>query len=452
MEEQPNNKRRNLIFLAVLVVVLFGLVAIFITRSRGTASSGNTNNTATGQVTLQWWGTFLDSTTVQPLLAEYTAANPNVKIQYVNKWPGGSRDGAQTQYYASLDAIFSENNSLALPDIFMVDNTMVGYYENETTPAPASVISASELSANFYPVVATNLVKAGQVRGLPLWVDTLAIVYNRNLLLQAGRQTLPTEWTEFKNLSQQLTTVVGTNRVLGFAAGTTKNASFGTDLLQLLFLQDGINLTDAAGRPAFASNATNAVDTLSFFKGFAGSGGSWSAANADNDALAFMKGNLAMIVAPSWLVNDFLDINRAQSLNLNIGVSKIPQISGSAEINWGNYWANVVASKRPNSVEAWKFLKWVSEPAQLRKLRIEDSKKGRSFSFIYPRADMRTELENTSQYLEPYLRSMSTATSWYMGNGVKLRASLAELIESAGTASNVQSAQTKALEALQDKL
>lgn len=451
MEEQPDNRRRNLIAMAILVVVLFVLIAFFIVRSR-TVTSPNSNNNPSAPVTLQWWGVFLDASTVQPLIDEYNADNPNVKIQYVNKWPGGNRDGAESQYYASLDAVLKENNPLALPDIFMVDNTMVGYYENQTTPAPSSVISATEVATNFYPIVSNNLVKAGQVRGLPLWVDTLAIVYNRNLLLQAGRQTVPTEWTEFKNLSQQLTTVVGTDRILGFAAGTTANTSFGTDLLQLLFLQDGISLTDSTGRPNFANNAA-AVNTLSFFKGFAGTGGSWTAANADNDALAFMKGKLAMLVAPSWRVNDFLDINSSQSLGLNIGVSKMPQISGSAEINWGSYWANVVSSKRPNSVEAWKFIKWLTEPTQLRKLRTADAQKGRSFSFIYPRPDMRAEIEaNAGQYLQPYISAVSSATSWYMGDGVKLRAALAELIESAGAAGNLQTAQTKALEALQSKL
>lgn len=451
MEEQPNNRRRNIIILGVLVVVLFVLVAFFIVRSRAPVTQ-NPGNNANTQITLQWWGVFLDSATVQPLLDEYNRLNPNVRIQYVNRWPGGSRDAAETQYYNGLDTILKENNPLAVPDIFMVDNTMVGYYEDYTAPAPASVLTVNELANNFYPVVVNNMVKGGQVRGLPLWVDTLAIVFNRNLLLQAGRQNVPAEWTEFKSVAQQLTTILGTNQVFGFAAGTTRNASFNTDLLQLLFVQDGVSLIDSTGRPSFG-NSEDAVSTLSFLKSFSANGGSWNPSNTDNDALAFAKGRLAMLLAPSWRVNDLIAINEAQNLGLNIGVAKLPQISGSPEINWGTYWTNVVSSNRPNSVEAWRFLKWMTEPEQLRKLRTNDLARGSEFSFIYPRAAMRSELEDSGgQYMQPFLSAISTATSWYMGNGVAVRTALSELIEDQPVFNNLTDAQRAVINAWQTKL
>lgn len=445
------SNKRNIIIIAVLAVVLLILIIFFLGRLR-TGNNGNNNNTtSTGQAVLQWWGAFLDAATVQPLIDEYEAQNQGIEIQYINKWPGGNRNTAEAAYYGILDQVLKNNNPAELPDIFMVDNTMVGYYENVTTVAPASVITPSEVGQNFYPAVTSNFVKSNQVRGLPLWIDSLAIVYNRNLLAAAGVTQVPNDWQELKNLAQRLTTTLGTTRVFGFAAGTTNNTSFSTELLQLLVRQNNATLTDSRGNASF--NSSDFANALSFLQAFAKEdGGTWDN-SGDNDALRFAKGQLAMLVAPSWRLADLLEVNTSQNLGLNIGVAPMPQIIGSGnQIHWTTYWGNLVTNNRPNSAAAWQFLDWLTQPAQLRKLRQADqAKRSNSSAFIYPRTDMATELQN-DQNLRPYVASLPFAESWYTGNGQKVKAALSELIQSSGGSSQIQGTQTKVQQALTEKL
>jgi multiple sugar transport system substrate-binding protein len=435
-------ERRNLIVLVVLVMMLFLLIAFFISRTATTRTPGTGNQTG-GTITLQWWGVFLEPEVVQPLINEYQAANPNVKIQYANKWPGGNRELATKLYQDELNRILKESNQSALPDIFMVENTWAGYYERHTAAAPASVITPQTVASSFYPAVSQNFVSNNQVKGLPLWMDSLAIIYNRDHLTQAGVSVPDTNWIDFRTLAARLTNRSGGTVRSGFAMGTTKNTSFAQEVYNLLLLQNGVNIATAAGKPQFAANLEGSKTALDFLKSFTSGSGSWDSSQK-TDALAFLEGRVSMIVGPSWRLHDLLALNRKNNLKLNIGVAAIPQLQGQniPTINWASYWGNMVSSNRPNSAEAWKFLNWITQPAQLRKLRTAHAGKQDFFSFIYPRSDMATDLQ-ADPYLRVYNAAMPTAQSWYMVNGYAVRAAFAELIESAGGQSNIQNAQSK---------
>lgn len=418
------------------------LIIFFIIRGRSTTPTNN-NNTG-GQITLQWWGVYLDPDVVNPLIQEYQAQNTNVKIQYANKWPGGNRELAAKLYQDELNRVLKDRNAAAIPDIFMVENTWVGNYERYTAPAPASIVTAQNVSSEFYPAVTQNFVSGGVVRGLPLWMDALAIIYNRDLLTAKSVSTPSTNWVDFRTLALTLTTrQSGRISVGGFAAGLTKSVSFSAEIFNLLLLQNGVTIVNNQGRPVFANSTAAAISAFEFFKSFAGTTGSWDA-TMETDALEFLKKRAAMIVAPSWRYQDLLTLNKANNLGVNIGVAAMPQLQGQNQptINWATYWGNMAAIDRPNSTEAWKFMRWITQPAQLRKLRTNDAAKREFFSFMYPRSDMAADLQ-ADQYLRVFNSSLPTAQSWYMVNGMSVQAAFEELLETSGGSNNLLAIQNK---------
>jgi len=403
----------------------------------------NTNtNTSTGAIELQWRGVFWDERVVQPLIDEYQLLNPGVTIKYANRWPGGRSETAAQSYKDDLDRILKAGNTAEIPDIFMVENTWTGSYENYATPAPSAVIDANSVKANFYPAVTKDFVKGTNVMGLPLWMDTLAIIYNKDLLAAQSLATPPSDLTNFKNKAIQLTArSSGIITSAGFAAGTSGNVGFAPEFLNLLFLQNGVSMVDASGNPIFA-DSDDALTALQYFKSFAGSSGSWDTTQKF-DGIAFLEGKLAMMVTTSWRLNDILSFKDAYALNLNIGVAPMPQIAGQPDINWASYWGLMVANNRPNSAAAWKFMAWLTQPEQLRKLRESEVASRRFFGILYPRTDMQNETDIRSDpYLQNFNSELPSATSWYMVNGLEVRKAFQDLIDSNGTQANISQAQT----------
>lgn len=408
-----------------LKYAVIGLVALVLVG----CTSNNQQGTQSNAITLQWWGVFLDTSAVDSLIKDYESQNPGVTIDYANRWPGGQSDLAGKLYEDNLKRVLKENNPVAIPDIFMIPNTSVGNYENYITPAPTSVIDAETVKTAFFPAVVSDFAKDDVVRGLPLWMDTLAVLYNKNMLASLSISAPPQNWVDFKQLALSLTQrSAGQITRAGFAAGTGTNVNFGPELFNLLLLQNGVAMTDTTGNPVFSTDS-DALTALNFYKEFAASNGSWNS-SFSNDSLAFLQGKAAMIVAPAWRYNDILSFNDKYNLGLSIGVSPIPQLQGQTPpvINWATYFGNVVAKNRPNSGPAWKFITWLTQPEQLRKLNSNLQLTRKFFGILYPRTDMLQDLQS-DQYLRIYNAALPTAQSWYMVNGYTAKNAFIKLLD-----------------------
>jgi multiple sugar transport system substrate-binding protein len=408
-----------------------------------TSSSGTTTS---GEIRLQWWGVFWDQSVVASLITEYETANPGVKVSYVNKWTGGASPVATNLYEDELQRVLRNANPAEIPDIFMVPNGSATNYTTYASAAPTSVIDASAVATAFYPAVTADFVESGQVWGLPFWMDTVAILYHQDLITpnQYSYTTPPTNWNDFKNLAVNITQRSG-NEITraGFAAGTGSNVDFSAEVLFLLMLQNGVRMTDSSGTPIFA-NSELATTALSFYKSFSQANGPW-AATLDNDSLAFLNKKAAMIAVPSWRYRDILYFNDTYNLNLNIAVAPMPQLLGQPEptMNWATYWGAMVANNRPYATESWKFIDWLSQPDQLRKLYANDELNRQFFGFLYPRIDMQQDLQR-NQYLRTYNAALSTAKTWRMVDSARVIELFRDLLdESTPGASQLSGVQTQ---------
>lgn len=446
----PRRNRLPVYILMALGVLLFLVLILMLVR--GTSSNNNNNNqnnnnqneTPTGTTTtIQWWGVFMDKTVIQPLIDEYQAINPNIKIEYANRWPEGKYTDAAKIYRSELNRVLRENDPVQIPDIYMVQNTWAADYELYSKKSDS--YDFDTYKSIFYPAVVSDFTNElnKEVYGVPIWFDTYAVIYNKDLLEQAAVSTPPTSWPAFKSLAQTLTVRQGGEIVQsGFPGGITSNTDFASELVNLLALQNGVELVNSEGQPVFAQDP-DIVTALSFYKSFSdATSGSWSS-SLKNESALFLEGKLAMDIVPSYRYREIQRFNKGFSLGLDIGISQVPQLQGQSQpvINWADYWGNMVAANRPSTQASWAFLRWITQPEQLRKISENEKNYNQVFGFLYPRIDMAQDLQNDAD-LKIFNESLQFARTWDMVKGLEVKEEFNKLINQ-GTPSQSAAIQTQ---------
>lgn len=359
-------------------------------QAGGAAGAGSRNQTV-----LTYWGLWQPSEVLEEVFTEFEAQNPGVTIEYLKQNHVDYRERLQT-------AIASGSG----PDVFRFHASWVPMLSQELDPVPSSVMSVSEFQNTFFPVAARQLQLGGKLVGIPLMYDGLGLYINTEIFRQAALAE-PTTWAELKSTASQLTVRNASGEVErgGLAIGNASNVEHFGDILGLLMIQNGADLNDPTSKAA--------ADALSFYTGFYRNDRVWSD-KLPSSTVAFARGEVAMMFAPSWRVHEI------QAMNPEFTDFKIiptPTLGGQS-IPWATYWAEGVNSKSTQKAAAWSLLKYMSSPEVMEKLYSEQSQV-RLFGELYSRVDLAQELvssqDSTVQnYIAPFLESAPDARSWYL--------------------------------------
>jgi len=376
--EEDNRKKYLFIGIAALIVLI---IIFFILKLVLGGKSPNQQS-----VTLNYWGLWEDEAVMKPLIDEYQKSHPNIKINYSKQ--------NQKEYRERLQAQINQGSG---PDIFRFHNTWTIMLQNELAPIPDSIYTKDEFDKTFYPIAQSDLRINSRYYGIPLEIDGLVVLYNEDIL-KAQNLTVPTEWSQFREVAQKLTTA-SPNAIAnaGVALGTADNTEHFSDILGLMFLQNGVNLDNPLGPCADPSTTTCAPDTLRFYRGFAEQPSPTWDESFDNSINAFAGGKVAMIFAPTWEIPIIKQINP----NINLKVAPVPQLEGIT-INWATYWVEGVSKNSKNQLAAWEFLKFLSSKDAMTKLFTEEAKT-RPFGEPYSRVDLADSLKS-----DPYLGVLMT--------------------------------------------
>ncbi|MDQ7021886.1 MAG: hypothetical protein Q9M91_08880 [Candidatus Dojkabacteria bacterium] len=100
----------------------------------------------------------------------------------------------------------------------MVNNTWTQEFLVKAYPSP--IISAEAMQSSYYPAVTTDFVNGGLVYGVPFWIDTLALVYNEDLLITSTNQNInpPDEWPGFRLFAESISDFSADNPIAGFGS------------------------------------------------------------------------------------------------------------------------------------------------------------------------------------------------------------------------------------------
>lgn len=344
-------------------------------------------------VKLQVWGVGDDYQVWQGITNSYSQAHTNVTVQYTSLAPA--------DYESKLINALAAGNG---PDVFMFGNSWLDKHGDKIVPAPASVINLATFQNLFPQVAVQDLVKGGSVYAMPLSVDTLALLYNKDMFDQKGIAIPPSTWKQFQSLVLKTRSVSGGRITVAGSAigGTTASVTNGTDLLNLLFMQTGTSMLSADGTQATFASQTGA-SALTFYTGFGTPGNpyyTWNDAQG-SDLSSFANKRSAMIFAYASQI----PVIEAANPFLNIGVQPMPQFDVNNAVNYAKYWSLAVSAKSANQAAAWDFVNYVTTDPTITQNYAAASKRPPALSTLVAQYE-------SDPVLGPYARQALTARSW----------------------------------------
>ncbi len=297
------------------------------------------------RVSLEFWG-IDDEDVWGPTIKSFRRVYPEVSINYTEVEP----DSYESELVNALAAGQG-------PDVFMFKSTWLPKHQNKLYPAPTSKISVDTVSGLFPQVVRADFVSDDRVYALPVSVDTLALVFNRDIFDQKGVALPPKTWSDFESAVGKIRVFEGGNLTLAGASigDASKNIPNAPDILSLLFLQRGAPIVDS-GFDRVGLTDESAEEAAAFYLKFAdpkSSAYTWNN-NFNSSIEAFAKERVAMILAYA----DELSEIKERNPFIDLAVSRTPQFNLAEPINFAKYWGLAVSST--SAVEAraaaWDFV------------------------------------------------------------------------------------------------
>jgi ABC-type glycerol-3-phosphate transport system substrate-binding protein len=156
-----------------------------------------------------------------------------------------------------------------------------------------------------------------------------------------------------------------------------------------------------------------AAGALDFYTSFSKTNSVWDETQPTS-TIAFASGKLAMYIGPSWRALEIIE----QNPRLKFKVLPVPQLPKSSpsepDITYASYWVEGVWERSENKIQAWEFLKFLSDRGTLEKL-YKNASSLRKFGEPYPRKDMQNLLLS-DPILAGVISLAPNAQSWYLAS------------------------------------
>ncbi len=311
------SKNQAIILAIVGFIVIFVLAVVF---------GGFGIKEGSQKVNLTVWGTE-DESSFRGIFADYSDVNKGVKIKYEKIDESG--------YEKKLvDALAAGNG----PDIFMFHSDWLNQHKNKIVPAPSEIVPASKLDTLYPQIVASDFSDSGKVYALPLYLDTLSLIYNRDSLDRKGVALPPKTWDELETQVRKKRLIVS----LGEKSDIIPRAK---EILMSMMMQNGLKPALGAVRLSGSEGQT----ALGFYTKFDSS----KSAGSINDFTAEKNDIIFDFQSASKLIH-------AQNPTLNFGYAPLPQFNSDSPAVIADYYGLAVSNKSQNPVAAWKLVSYIT--------------------------------------------------------------------------------------------
>ena len=392
---------------AILLIVLIFVFA-FITKKK------ESEGPEFIRATINFWGVTENVRAYGNIISQFKATYPNITIKY-------TFFENEEEYERKLLEAMALGQG---PDIYMVRNNDIQRNIDRITPLPITFYRLTDIRRDFPEIVEEDLIRGDFIYGLPLYIDTLALLYNKDMFNRAALPFPPETWDEVKQMIPLLAEYENEGTTIKRAAiamgGSSRNIKFAKDIIYNLMFQSG-------SRPPL--NPTGARPGLEFYMNFSNplfDFYTWNEAMPDART-AFAEGRLAMLLD----YESGLSAIKSQNPFLNIGIAPVPQLSLTNEENikaYGRYWAYTVSHQagQPKNIIAWEFILHMTTKAHVAKNYTESTNRP-------PAHRQLISSKINDPYLDVFARQTLIANSWPDPDPIKTTAIFDENIRNIAT-------------------
>ncbi|MDB1087863.1 extracellular solute-binding protein [Streptomyces sp. ACA25] len=304
-----------------------------------------------GRVT--WWDT--SNETEAPLFNQLVAAfekeYPSVDVTYVN-----------VPFFDAQQQFLEAAREGAAPDVLRADVGWTAGFVDAGLLADLTGTPAAPEPTEFLENTVAGVTFHGGVYGIPQVTDTLALLYNKRILEEAGLSRPPRDWEE---LREHALTVRSTTDAEGIVLNT--DAYFALPFLygERSDLIDPDRNAITVASPASVRGVTAAADLVE-----SGAAPMPPAEDAYGEMQGtFKQGGAAMMINGPWAVTELFDSSTFADRN-NLGIVPVPAGStGTAGSPTGGH--NLVVSAHTESPEAAQlFARFMTDTAQQEKAAV----------------------------------------------------------------------------------
>lgn len=407
--------RNQIIIIFSVALIAIVVVLIFIGVLPGRKQGGGVNLGKIGseqQTEVIFWGVENEQT-LRPIIDSYLQVNQAVRIVY--------EQFSEKDYEKKLvDAMASGNP----PDILMFHNTWLPKHSAKLLPLfPESGFSITQLRQLFPQVIEADFYENNGIYALPIYIDTLAFIYNKDIFDAKGVAIVPKNWNEFQYVVPRLRVLDFGNRIVKAAAaigGSEKSVDKASDLLSLIMLQFGTQMIDQSGDVGFTR--TGADEALSFYIQFSNPNNSiytWND-NFRNSLDSFSQGETAAI----FNYQSAISVIKAKNPFLNLAVAPMIQPAGTGQpVNYADYWGLAVSNQSRKAEAAWNFILYFSVDSSIAEKYLQESKRPPALRSLIQKYFNDPDLGVFSQ-------QTLTAKSWRQPDSAGVKRIFSSIIES----------------------
>lgn len=329
------------------------------------------------------------------------------------------------------------------PNIFMIYNSWLPKYEKRIVPFPSEKLNVRTYEGYFAKAAKDDFVKDDKIYSLPIYMDTLALYYNKEMLRNAGLAGAPKTWDEFATYVEKLTRrdIDGKIKVMGAALGGGEEVNRSQDVLMLLVMQNNIGAKDRPQK-LWTFRTPEALKAVKYYTDFANSQSSiytWDYDNQTYSIDAFVQGKAAMMIGYSYQLEN---LKNKVGGSIEYGVAPLPQQYPEHKVNLASYWSPVVSKDATCVMDpkvtvscqevAWDFLNFAAQP-QNAKLYLEKTHRPAALLSLAKEQSLQVNSD-----LSAFGEQVFTAQSWPNAYNDKTDRALLNMIESVITTNSTK--------------
>ncbi|WP_043620188.1 extracellular solute-binding protein [Nonomuraea candida] len=295
-----------------------------------------------GEVT--WWDTTRpesEGPTFQALIKEFQAKYPKVKVNYVNV----PSDQAQNQFQTAAQS------GTGAPDVIRSEVAWTSQFASLGYLQPLDGSRAVDKPEDFLPGPLSSTEYDGKTYAVPQVTDTLALIYNKRLLKEAGHDEPPATVAELKQVALDVKARTG-------AAGLALNVD-SYFLLPFMYGEGG-DLLDVAGKKIVVNSPAN-VKAMETVADLISSGAAPKPAITEsyaNAMTALKEGKAAMIYNGPWALSEIYQGKEFRD-KANLGIAPVPAGTVKAGAPTGG-WNLAVYAGSKNIPAAYEFVRFMT--------------------------------------------------------------------------------------------